>query len=65
MEKRRARGIENYHILSITMPKTIDIASRKKYSGFFSNLYFTKIAVQELSKTVFEIVLAFPEAEIW
>ena len=67
MEKRRARGpnlgIENYDMLTITIPKIISIAGRKKYSEFFC-LYLIKIAAQELSKTVFKIVLAFPEAEI-
>ena len=67
MQKIRARGlnlsIENYDILTITIPKIIGIAGRKKYSDFFC-LYLIKIAVQELSKTVFKIILAFPEAEI-
>ena len=56
-------GIENYDILTITIPKIIGIAGRKKYSVFFC-LCLMKIAVKELFKTVFKIILAFPEAEI-
>ena len=67
IEKRRARGlnlgIENYDILTITIPKIIGIAGRKKYSDFFF-LYLIRIAAQELSKIVFKIVLAFLEIEI-
>ena len=58
MKKRTAGGpnlsIENYDILTITILKTIGIASR----------FFTKIAAQGLSKTVFGIVLAVLEADI-
>ena len=48
---------------TLTLFKAIGFSSAKIVLEYFQ-LNPIKIAVQELSKTVFEIVLALPEAEI-
>ena len=43
--------------------KTMYILIKTVFQGFFQ-MNPIKIAIHELSKTIFEIILAFPEAEI-